>query len=507
MDLNRDAVGRAVVAISHCTKRYGGVVALNDVSLEIYPSEILCLVGENGAGKSTLAGLLAGFHEADEGGVFVDGEAVHFSRPSQAYAAGIRIVPQELMICPERDIVDNVLLGHQPTSKFGFISRRVARAQVQERLARLGLNHFQLSQLAGTLSIVDQAFIQIARALTPGARILIADEPTSPMSSAEVDRLLALFHRISDSGVAIIFVSHRTDEVLQLANRVLVLRDGNLVAELKQEDVSKEKLMKAMLGDKEFQRSQTFVADDAPVRLQADHIETTSLHDVSLRVRAGEIVGVYGIAGSGRDELGPAIFGASSRSGGDVVVDGVGVTPGNPRASIAKGLGYVPAERRTAGLILENSIRVNLTLACLSKFQSRGFLSKHREKDVVESWLQRLRIKSDSLEAPVGSLSGGTQQKVLLARWLVAGCSILVLDEPTRGVDIATKAEIYNLLTEIAREGGSVLVISSDIEEIPKVCDRAIVLRSGNVVAEIDSPTELSLLSYALSSTEVESNV
>ncbi len=507
MDLNRDDGGRAVITINHCTKRYGGVVALNDVSLEIYPNEIMCLVGENGAGKSTLAGLLAGFHEADEGSMFVDGELATFSRPSQAYSAGVRMVPQELMICPERDIVDNVLLGHQPTSRFGFVNRRLARAQVEERLHRLGLNHFQLNQLAGSLSIVDQAFIQIARALTPGARILIADEPTSPMSAAEVDRLLDLFRRISESGVAIIFVSHRTDEVLRLANRVLVMRDGRLVAELEQRDVSKEKLMKAMLGDKEFRRSETFVAKEANIRLQVDHIETPSLHDVSVAVRAGEIVGVYGIAGSGRDELGPAIFGANVRARGDVRVDGRNIPPANPRASISKGLGYVPAERRTAGLILENSIRVNLTLACLPKFQSHGFLKKHRERDAVESWLQRLRIKTDSLDAPVGSLSGGTQQKVLLARWLVAGCSILILDEPTRGVDIATKAEIYSLLTEIAREGGSVLIVSSDIEEIPKVCDRAIVLRAGIVVAEIESPTELALLGYALDSTEVETNV
>lgn len=507
MNLGSNDDGSAVIALSHATKQYGGVVALDDVSLKIFPNEIVCLVGENGAGKSTLAGLLAGLIEPDDGDVVVDGQPIHFSGPSHAYQAGIRIVPQELMICPERNITDNVLLGHHPTWKFGLINRRQARSQTEERLKALGLSHLKLEQLAGSLSIVDQAFVQIARALTSGTRVLIADEPTSPMSAAEVDRLLDLFRRISESGIAIIFVSHRTDEVLRLANRILVLRDGHLVAELEREDVSKEKLLKAMLGDKEFRRTRSIMADGTEIRLQVDNIETFALHDVSVKVRAGEIVGVYGIAGSGRDELGPAIFGAGPRFGGSVKVDGKAVPPSNPRSSIARGLGYVPAERRTAGLILENSVRVNLTLACLPKLRSRGLLNKKREKSMVSVWTDRLHIKTDSLDAPVGSLSGGTQQKVLLARWLVADCSILVLDEPTRGVDIATKAEIYSLLTGIASEGGSVLIVSSDIEEIPKVCDRAIVLRAGRVVADIDSPTEKSLLSFALSTTEVESYV
>ena len=507
MILERNRDGSSVVELRHATKRYGGVVALNDVSLKIFPGEILCLVGENGAGKSTLAGLLAGFIQPDNGEVVVDGETVQFTRPSIAYQAGIRIVPQELMICPERSIIDNVLLGQQPTKRLGVVNRKLARSQVEDRLDRLGLDHLWLDDLAGTLSIVDQAFVQIARALTDGARVLIADEPTSPMSAAEVDRLLDLFQRISDSGIAVIFVSHRTDEVLRLANRVMVLRDGNVVAELEREDVTKTKLLKAMLGDKEFVRELGTKVQGSDVRLRVDDIETPALHGVSVQVRAGEIVGVYGIAGSGRDELGPAIFGSSSRLKGTVQVDGVSVPGANPRASINRGLGYVPAERRTSGLILENSIRVNLTLASLPKLRSRGMLNRGRETAMVDKWLGRLKIKAESLDTPVGALSGGTQQKVLLARWLVAGCSVLVLDEPTRGVDIATKAEIYGLLSEIASEGGAVLVISSDIEEIPKVCDRAIVLRAGHVVAEIDSPTESVLLSYALSSAEVEVNV
>ena len=489
----RPDVAAPVLELRNISKRYGGVQALSDVTITLGAGEVLALVGENGAGKSTLSAIASGLVQPDSGAIVVAGEEVRLPNPASAEALGIRLAPQELLLCPNLTVAENVMLGNFPRTRMGSVDRRAMRQRAQERLMRLGLDDLDLNRPVETLPVVDRAFVQIARALTDGARVLIADEPTAPMSEREAGRLLDLLSAIRNSGVGLIYVSHRLDEVLRVGDRVVVLRDGRLVDEMSAADGSRERIVQSMLGMK----SLVPVGSEAPtadgeVRLRFDSLATRgTLKSASLEVRAGEIVGVYGIAGSGRDELGMAAFGALPLAGGRVEVDGVAIRPGSIGAAIEAGLAYVPAERRTQGLLLERSIMENLTLANHDALRVGPFLKKGAEVQISEEWKQKLDIRAASIQMLVGQLSGGNQQKVLLARWLVRGSTVLILDEPTRGVDVGSKAEIYRVLKDLARVSqAALLVVSSDIEEVATVCDRAYVMRDGVIVAEMNSPRQ-----------------
>jgi ABC-type sugar transport system ATPase subunit len=477
------------------SKHYAGVQALNDVSMSVFSGEIVCLVGENGAGKSTLAAIAAGLVIPDSGKIFVGGQEIRFNQPADAERAGIRLASQELQLCPELDVATNVLLGQFPKTKAGFVNYPEMRRIAGQRLAALGLSDIDLSANVGKLPIVYRAFIQIARSLTPGAKVLITDEPTAPMSNTEAYRLLDLLKTISGQGVGIVFVSHRMDEVLTMGDRCIVLRDGKLADEMNQEDGSKERILTAMLGhsvglsgEKSAIRT---VGMDSEIGLSVKGLSAgDDIVDVNIEVRMGEIVGVYGIAGSGRDLLGMTIFGSNKPSGGEIKVNGKVLHLGKISSSVASGLGYVPAERRTQGLLLERSIRENLSLASLKQRAKYFFLQKSLEKLRVNEWIDRLSIKSASSEALVLSLSGGNQQKVLLSRWLLAGCRVLVLDDPTRGVDVGSKLEIYELLQNLAHiENRAILVITSDIEEVLKISDRVQVIRKGKIMLSAVDPS------------------
>ncbi len=434
-------------------KAYGGVQALGGVSVKVHEGEVLAVVGENGAGKSTLVGIAAGRVVPDQGSISVHGHQLLSHGPAEAMRAGIRLVPQELLICPDMSVLDNVLLGERPTRLGIFLDRPAARREVQRRLDRLGVEGFDLDTPVGDLSVVLRTFVQIARGLSPGAKVMLIDEPTAPMDDAEVLQFLSVLRALTRDGIGIIYISHRLKEIFQLANRIDVLRDGRLVAELSGDEMTYQRVISAMVGGKSLKERAAVETPDGPVRLSVDDLAAKGIRDVSFQLRGGEILVVYGISGSGREVLGPAIVGAIPRKG-SVEIDGRKAAA-SVADSVTKGLGYMPPERRTQGLDLDASVAANMTTAVLKALSRWGFLTTARLRTVADEWIRRLAIRTSSSDASVFSLSGGSQQKVLLARWLAAGVEILVLEEPTRGVDVGTKAEIVPAprRTRVARVG------------------------------------------------------
>ena len=484
-----------ILQLNLISKRYGGVQALSDVSLHVYPGEILCLVGENGAGKSTLAAIAAGLVAPDSGKIIVDGEEVVLNSPRAAENAGIRLASQELQLCPELNVMTNVLLGHYPRKKIPFLVDYASmKRKAAERLESLGLEDINLLQNVGEMTVVYRAFVQIARSLTPGAKVLITDEPTAPMSDIEATRLLKLLKTICDQGVGIIFVSHRLDEVLNIADRVLVLRDGKLVDEMSKSEGNKERIVASMLGHTTVDsvRASSSISVNSEIAMKVENLSTSNgISETNLTLKFGEILGVYGIAGSGRDSLGMTLFGSNKPTSGRIIVGGNELKLGSIKSTMDMGIGYVPAERRAQGLLLERSIKDNITLAFLRKLSKFGLIQAQSENNSGQLWADNLSIRTDNIENAVLSLSGGNQQKVLLSRWLLTGCRILILDDPTRGVDIGSKLEIYELLQNLAHnEKVALLVISSDIEEVLKISDRIEVMRNGKIILSKTNPTQ-----------------
>jgi ABC-type sugar transport system ATPase subunit len=486
-------------------KSFGGVHALTDVSLSVDEGTIVAVMGENGAGKSTLAGIVSGVLRPDSGQVMLGGHPVAFHRPADADRHGIRLVPQELSLCPYLDVAENVCTGTLPLNRFGLLDRTALHHIATARLASLGAANLNTRQLVARLSVVDQQFVQIARALVPGTRVLVVDEPTGPMSSAEVDQFMTMLRRIADSGVAVIFISHRLDEVVRICDRAVVLRDGRKVVELAGASMTRQELVSAMTGDQPARRVTSPVPSraDEPA-LTATGLAGPRLAGVTLQAYAGEVVVIYGAAGSGRETIGGALVGATPLSGGTVLVRGRKVRGRSVRASVRAGVGYVPAERRAQGLVLGASVRHNLTLATLPDIASWGLVSARRERAFCRPWLSRLKVAAPSSDVPIVTLSGGNQQKVLLARWLAANSQILVLEEPTRGVDIATKAEIWHLLSQLAEGGAAVIMVTSDVEEAAAVGNRVLVMRHGQVSAEFIRPAERDLVAAAIGVTPSE---
>lgn len=492
------ASAQALLAARRLSKYYGAVRALRDVSFTLASGEVLGVAGENGAGKSTLVRIVAGLERPDEGSVLLDGTPLA-ATPASHQARGVRIVPQELMLCSELSVAENVALGGL-TSRHGVIRWRAVLDEARERLARLGLGDIDVRQPVGRLPLVERALVQIARAIVPGTKVLIVDEPTAPMSANEVERVLGVLENIARSGVAIMYISHRLQELFRLCGRAVVLRDGALAAELRGAELTHDALVSAMLGSREMDRRQRAPSAARPtVVMRADEVRGGAVASATLEIRAGEVVGVYGVLGSGRDDLGALLAGARARDGGAVTVDGQKLPNGSVHGAIARGVGFVPAERRAQGLALELSIRDNLTLGMLGSVSRRGVLDRRREDQVVDDWMQRLRVAAPGRSTPIGRLSGGSQQKVLIARWMAAGVRILVLEEPTRGVDVATKADIYRLLRErAASEGTAVLALSSDVEEVVALSDRILVMAHGRIAAEMTDPDQEDVVQAAL---------
>jgi monosaccharide-transporting ATPase len=481
-----------VLAVEGISKRFAGVVALDRVSMELLPGEVHALVGENGAGKSTLIKVLTGVHQPDDGRILYRGETVVFARPMDAQAAGISTIYQEINLVPLLSVARNLFLGREPLSRLGMVDERRMQDAAREVLARFGID-VDVRRPLRELGLGVQQMVAIARAVSAEHRVVIMDEPTSSLEPREVERLTDVVRRLRDDGVAVVYVSHRLEEVFRLCDRVTVLRDGQVVHSGPIRSIARLELVSKMLGRtvSEVARARTrFEEHDretsAEPVLRAEHLMRRHvLDDVSIDVRAGEVVGLAGLLGSGRSETVKAICGVGPLDDGTVTVAGSVLPPGSPRAALAAGLALIPEDRKAEGIVPNLSVRDNIVLAALPAMARAGFVSDRRQDAIVRRLMERLRIKASSPDQQVGELSGGNQQKVLLARVLCTNPRVLLLDDPTRGIDVGAKAEIQGLISELADGGMGVVLISSELEEVVEGADRIVVLRDGAVVGTL----------------------
>ncbi|MBN2131354.1 MAG: sugar ABC transporter ATP-binding protein [Sedimentisphaerales bacterium] len=467
------------------SKFFAGVTALSGVSFEIRSGDCHALMGENGAGKSTLGKIVAGIHTADEGTVYLNGRPVRFTTPLDAVRAGIGIVHQELCFCPNLTVAENLCLGRLP-SRLGFVNRHTMRDRARAMLAEIAAD-IDVDMPIADLSTGQEQMVQIAGAVGTGARILVMDEPTSSLASAETERLFELVDRLKARGATIIYVSHRMEEIFRLCDRITVLRDGQHVETADMADMTMDKVVQRMIG-RSIEEYFPEHLDAAPgeEKLRVERLcSPGKFEDISLSVRAGEVVGLAGLVGAGRSEVAQAIFGLDREASGRIVVNGRDVTIRSPGQAMALGIGYLPEDRKTQGLVLSMGGRANLSLPILDRLSRLGFVRTKPERALTSRYFDRLRVRTPDMDAPVWSLSGGNQQKIAMAKWLASQCGILLIDEPTRGVDVGAKAEIHALIDDLAREGTAILLISSELPEVLNLSTRIIVLRDGRQMGEL----------------------
>jgi L-arabinose transport system ATP-binding protein len=467
-------------------KRFGVVHALSEVTLPVRAGEILALVGENGAGKSTLTRIMEGVYQPDAGDVVIDGAPVRLRAPVEAHAAGIRVIHQEPDIFPDLSVAENLFVGDLRRVAGIFLDRTDLAARTRALLTRFGLEG-SLSPwtLAGALSAAHRQLLEIMRALRAGVRILALDEPTSSLTDDETKLLFSVIRQLRSEGVALVYISHRMPEIRALADRVAILRDGRLVACRPVAELPEADIVQLMVG-----RPVSTLFDRPPtplgkVALETRGLTTARVRDVSISIHAGEVVGLGGLVGAGRSELALAIFGQDRLTAGSVMVDGAAIRLRSPADAIAAGIGLAPEERKSQALLLMRSVAENVTLCVPDRVSRFGFLSRAAELLVANEQVERMRVKTPSLDQLVSNLSGGNQQKVVLGRWLARAPRVLILDEPTRGIDVGAKAEIYRLIAELAANGIALLVISSELPELIGLSDRILVMAAGRIVGEV----------------------
>jgi ribose transport system ATP-binding protein len=469
------------------TKRFYGVPVLDGVDLDAVAGEVHAIVGENGAGKSTLMKILAGAHQPDAGTILLDGQEVRFGHPREAQERGVSIIYQEFNLLPERTVAQNIFLGREPT-RGPFVDKRAMEEATAALLAELGAaDAISPRSLVRDLSVAQQQTVEIAKALSFEARILVMDEPTAALSPHEVDALFARVRLLQARGLAVLYISHRLKEVFDLAQRITVLKDGRKVATVASDAVSSGELVRMMVGrelDHYFPARATAGAV-GEIRLRVQGGAVGKLHDIDLEVRAGEIVGLAGLAGAGRTEVARALFGVEPFVSGTVELDGKPVRIRSPRQAIRAGIGFLTEDRKAEGLILPQSVRDNTLLALRSLARSRQTAGATPGTRLVVDLARRVELRAASLQQEVRDLSGGNQQKVVLAKWLATRARILIFDEPTRGIDVGAKAGIHELMRELANAGAAILMISSELPEVIGMSDRVLVMRDGTIAGEL----------------------
>ena len=473
------------LVVTGMTKRYGGVPALSDVSLTISPGTVHALVGENGAGKSTLGKIISGVISPDEGSMTLGGEAVSFKSPREALAHGIVTIVQELAIVPGLTVAENVYLGVE-ASTAGFVRRRESRRRFRELAKRVG---FDLSpdRRAGTLSIADQQKVEIMRALSRNASIVVMDEPTAALSGNETASLHEIIRSLARDGKSVVLISHFLSEVLSLSDVITTLRDGQLIRTVDARDATEDSLIEGMLGRSLLTAfpEKTTADQEREVVLEVEHLKAPGVNDCSFVLHKSEILGIAGLVGAGRSELARAIFRDSKVSGGTVRLMGSDLAGHSPSRSIRRGLVFIPESRKEMGLLIGRSVKENISLSRLDLVSRFGWISGIRERRKVTELVKAVTVKAASMRMPVSMLSGGNQQKLLFARSVMCSPSVLIADEPTRGVDVGSKRAIYDLLTEMAASGMGVVVISSELEEVLGLAHRVLVMRHGRIITEL----------------------
>jgi len=475
--------------IDGVTKTFPGVKALDDVSLEVRAGEVHALLGENGAGKSTLMKVLAGNHKADRGQIHLEGEPIRVSGPHEAKHLGIVLIHQELSLAPEMTVAENIFLGSLPRRALGFVDFAKLYADAGRILDRLGCR-FAATDKVETLSIANRQMVEIGRALVFTPKIVVFDEPTASLTDAEKVVLFDVIRSLQAENVGIVYISHRMDEIFTLSDRITVLRDGAVRGTLETAQTNEDEVTRLMIGRALEPRTQARSRAGGKVALEVKGLSCADLfRDVSFSVREGEVVGMYGLIGAGRTEIAETIFGLRAPDAGEIRRDGEVVSIKSPPDAIAHGIALAPESRKEQGLVLGMSCRDNMSLSQLREVSSAGWLDRSAEQAIYDRYAERLSLKSPSWRTPVVNLSGGNQQKVVLGKWLGTAPKVLIIDEPTRGIDVGSKSEIHGLIRELAAAGMAVLMISSEMPEVLGVSDRILALYHGRLAAEFDADT------------------
>jgi len=476
-----------ILRVEGISKGFPGVQALKDVHLEVRSGEVLVLVGENGAGKSTLMKILSGIYTRDEGTIVFEGREVELTSPLQAQQLGITIIHQEMNLMPDLTVAQNIYIGREPMSG-GFLSERKLNRQTSELLQRLEID-LDPRQPVGELTVAKQQMVEIAKALSFNAKVLIMDEPTSALTDSEVETLFTLIDQLRARGTGIVYISHRMDELKRLADRVTVLRDGTYIGSLEKADVTIPTIIEMMVGRAidEGARPEAREHLNDPIVLDVQNLSTRALlKDVSFQLHRGEILGFAGLMGAGRTETARAVIGADHRDGGTITIAGRRARIRHPEDAVKHGVGYLSEDRKMLGLMLEQDVTFNTVLASLSTYAGAiGWMRDGKAKNQTKQYVQQLRVKTPSVNQIVKLLSGGNQQKVVIARWLMRDCDVLIFDEPTRGIDVGAKEEIYRLMQQLAASGKSIIVISSELPEILRVANRIAVFANGRIMGTL----------------------
>jgi rhamnose transport system ATP-binding protein len=474
----------AVLELRHAAKSFGPVKALIDGSVELRAGEVHALLGENGAGKSTLVKILAGVHQPDSGEILVTGEEITLNGPAAARAAGIAVIYQEPMLFPDLTVAENIFMGRQPVRAGRRIDRGAMNRDATEIFAQLGVV-LDPTRPARGLSVADQQIVEIAKALSLNASVLIMDEPTAALSNVEVERLFRVIAALRGRGAAIMFISHRLEEVFAICQQVTIMRDGKFVLTAPTKDLDVDTIIRSMIGRDLGEMYQKTGTVPGEVVLAVDQLTRESVfYDVSFNVRRGEVVALAGLVGAGRTEVARAVFGIDRRTSGSVRLLGKALPNGEPAAAMAAGIAFVPEDRRQQGLVMDLGIDHNVALASLSRLSKGGLIFRSAERRLALTWAERLRLKYGRLRDNVSTLSGGNQQKVVLGKWLARSPSLLIIDEPTRGIDVGTKAEVHRIIDQLAAQGMAVLMISSELPEVLGVADRILVIHEGRLTGE-----------------------
>ena len=493
-----------VLEVRGLVKEYPGVRALKGVDFDVRPGEVHCLLGPNGAGKSTLIKCVSGMIAPSEGKILVNGEPLPTGEPSESLARGVATIYQELDLVEDLTVAESVFLGHEPR-RLGLLDRALMRSETVALLQRLDHPDIRPGTRVRTLRPAAQQVVSIARALSQDVRLLIMDEPSSILDEQETEVLFEVVRRLTAEGVGVVYISHRLDEIRKIGDRVTVLSDGATVATGLPADTPQADLVEKMVGRKVEQLYPDRPAAGADVVLDVRELSRApAVKPCSFQVRAGEVLGIGGLVGAGRSELLRLVYGLDKPDAGEVHLDGRRLPKGRPDVAIDAGMGLAPEDRKSQGLLLGWSLAKNVTLADLGAFTSAGWISGRAERDAVGEQLRSLNVAPPNPDRITRELSGGNQQKVVLARWLLRKCRVLLLDEPTRGVDVGAKAEIYRLIAELAKSGVAVVMVSSEMQELVGLCSRILVMREGELVAEVDGAkaTELELLGHAVAHTD-----
>lgn len=494
-----------VLEMRNISKNFPGVKALNNVNFFVKKGEVHALLGENGAGKSTLMKILSGTYMPDNGEIFIEGEKVTFSHPLDGIRHGIAVIYQELNLVPTMNAIDNVLLGHE-ISKNGFIREKENKEEALKWLNLVGKDIIKNYNIpVSELSVAQQQMVEIAKALSLNAKILVMDEPSATLTDKELDKLFSIIRELKNKGVTIIYISHRLEEIFYICDRATVLRDGNYINTVEIKDVDKNKIISMMIGrdlKNTFPPKTNIVKQDVLLSVKNLNIGK-KIKNVSFDLHAGEILGVFGLVGSGRTELMRAIIGADKYDNGIIILEGKKVCFKHPKESIKMGIGFATEDRKEQGLFLNLDIKSNISMACLEKFKKNGIIDSRKEVKNALEYINELNIKTPSIYKNVNELSGGNQQKVVLAKWLSTNSKILILDEPTHGIDVGAKYEIYTLMNKLAEKGFGIIMISSELPEILGMSDRIIVMHEGRITGQLkrEEANESTVMHYATGAT------